>query len=63
MSLQQDMYHAALCAQLTSLRARFDALVCYPLNQDFQLEARVTLKQLEAIEKEISDNAESSAGN
>lgn len=62
MSLQQ-MYHAALCAQLISLQARFDALICYPLNQGFQLEARVTFKQIEAIQKEIDNNAQSSAGN
>jgi hypothetical protein len=56
--IEASAYHAALCAQLISLQARFDALVCYVLNTDFQLEARITLKQIEAIQKAIDDNAE-----
>lgn len=53
----EDVYHAALCAQLVSLEARFNALIEYPLNTGFQLEARVTMKQIEAVKRAIDENA------
>lgn len=56
--IEASAYHAALCAQLISLQARYDALICYTLNTSFQLEARITLQQIDAIEKAIDENAE-----
>lgn len=56
--IEASTYHAALCAQLISLQARYDALVCYALNTSFQLEASITLQQIEAIQKAIDENVE-----
>jgi len=55
--IEASAYHVALCAQLISLQARYDVLICYALNVDFQLEAHITLKQIEAIQKAIDENA------
>lgn len=49
--------YAALRAQLISLQARYDALIRYELNTNFQLEARITLQQIDAIKKAIDENA------
>lgn len=52
------MYAAALKAQIVSLEARWNALVGYVLNTDFQLEARVVLKQIEALQTELTNLGE-----
>lgn len=46
-------YYAALCAQVCSLEARFDACVAYALNTAMQIEASITLKQIDALKAEI----------
>lgn len=51
--IEASAYHAALCAQLISLQARYDALICYTLNVAMQIEASITLKQIDALKAEI----------
>jgi hypothetical protein len=46
-------YYAALCAQVCSLEARYDACVTYALNVALQIEASITLKQIDALKAEI----------
>lgn len=52
------MYAAALKAQIVSLEARWSALTAYVLNTGFQLEARVVLKQIEALQTELTNLGE-----
>lgn len=46
-------YYAALCAQVCSLEARYDACVAYSFNSAMQIEASITLKQIDALKAEI----------
>ena len=46
-------YYAALCAQVCSLEARFDACCAFGLNHIMQTEASVMLMQIEALKAEI----------
>jgi hypothetical protein len=49
------VYAAALKAQIVSLEARVEALSGYIYNDKFQLEARIVLKQIEALQNELAD--------
>ena len=46
-------YYAALCAQVCSLEARYDACCNWPANRELQREAHITLKQIDALKAEI----------
>ena len=46
-------YYAALCAQVCSLEARYDACSAYLFGTPMRLEAAITLKQIDALKAEI----------
>lgn len=46
-------YYAALCAQVCSLEARYDACCNWPANRELQCEANITIKQIDALKAEI----------
>ena len=46
-------YYAALCAQVCSLEAKYDACCGWPANRELQREAYITAKQIDALKAEI----------
>ena len=54
MDLEKQTYIAALRAQVVSLDARWGALISFGLNTACQVEAGVTLRQIEALKAELA---------